>query len=140
MYLATGPVSHLMTRSMYIMLNSQDYWCQHLTISTEAREELQFWLNQIDNINGQGIWHSPSAMRVVYSDASDSGYGGFTVEQEYHVAHGRWSKEETTQSSTWRELRAVRMVLESLVPKLRNERIKWLSDNQNVVRILGVDW
>ena len=36
----------------------------------------------------------------------------------------------------WRELRAVCMVLESLSPKLKNERIRWFSENQNVVRIL----
>ena len=32
----------------------------------------------------------------------------------------------------------MRMVLESLLPKLKNERIRWFSDNQNVVRILEV--
>ena len=30
------------------------------------------------------------------------------------------------------------MVLESLIPKLKNERIRWFSDNQNVVRILDI--
>ena len=30
------------------------------------------------------------------------------------------------------------MVLESLISKLRNHRIRWFSDNQNVVRILEV--
>lgn len=58
------------------------------------------------------------------------------VEHGCHVAQGSWLEDEASQSSTWRELIAIRMVLESLVPKLRNERIKWLSDNQNVVRIL----
>ena len=116
----------------------QEYWSQSLALTPEVKEELQFWINQIDHINGKEIWHSPSALRVVYSDASDMGYGGFTVEHSCHVAHGSWSEEETTQSSTWRELRAVRMVLESLVPKLKNERVRWFSDNQNVVRILDV--
>ena len=30
------------------------------------------------------------------------------------------------------------MVLESLIPKLKNERIRWFSDNQNVVRIMEI--
>ena len=42
----------------------------------------------------------------------------------------------TKCSSTWRELRAVRMVLESFQVKLSNERIRWFTDNQNVVRIV----
>ena len=136
MSLALGPVSRLMTRSMYALLNTKEHWRQSLTITPEVKEELQFWINQIDHINGKEIWHSPSAVRVVYSGASATGYGGFTVEHGCHVAHGAWSEVEMTQSSTWRELKAVRMVLESLLPKLKNKRVRWFSDNQNVVRIL----
>ena len=54
-----------------------------------------------------------------------------------HIAHGRWSEEEAGRSSTWREIRAVRMVLKSMIQLLKNECIKWFSDNQNV-RILQV--
>ena len=136
MSLALGPVSRLMTRSMYALLNTKEHRRQSLTITPEVKEELQFWINQVDHINGKEIWHSPSAVRVVYSDASATGYGGFTVEHGCHVAHGAWSEVEMTQSSTWRELKAVRMVLESLLPKLKNERVRWFSDNQNVVWIL----
>ena len=45
---------------------------------------------------------------MVYTDASDSGYAGFTVEHGCHIAHGQWLPEEASRSSTWRELRAVR--------------------------------
>ena len=136
MSLAIGPISQLMTRNMYAMLNKRDYWCQVLAMTEEAREEVNFWVGQIDCINGREIWHSPSAIRVVYSDASNTGYGGYMVEHGCHIAHGRWFEEEAGRSSTWREIRAVRLVLESLIPMLKNERIQWFSDNQNVVRIL----
>ena len=136
MALGLGPVSRLMTRSLYALLNSRHYWCEPLTIPHEARQELLFWLDNLNTLNGQGIWHSPSALRVVYSDASDTGYGGYTVEHGHHMAQGLWTQDEATRSSTWRELRAVRMVLESLMEKLRNQRVRWFSDNQNVVRIL----
>ena len=74
----------------------------------------------------------------MYSDASDTGYGGYTVEHGVHVAQGIWSPEEARQSSTWRELVAVSRVLDSMAFKLCNMRVKWFSDNQNVVRILQV--
>ena len=138
MSLAVGPVSRLMTRSMYALLSARRHWNQLLDVTPEARAELEFWCNQIDHVNGQEIWHSPSAVRLVYSDASDTGYGGFTVQHGCHIAQGTWSAEEMAQSSTWRELTAVRRVLESLIPKLKNQRIRWFSDNQNVVRILEV--
>ena len=40
------------------------------------------------------------------------------------------------QSSTWRELRAVLNVLQSLAAQLQAERVRWFTDNQNVVRIV----
>ena len=39
-------------------------------------------------------------MRVVYSDASGTGFGGYTVEHGPQVAHGQWSDWEARQSST----------------------------------------
>lgn len=40
------------------------------------------------------------------------------------------------QSSTWRELIAVEQVLQSFAGKLAGHRVKWFTDNQNVVRIV----
>ena len=63
-------------------------------------------------------------MRVVFSDASNTGYGGFTVEHGYHIAHGQWTEKESTRCSTWRELAAVVRVLKALSTKLTNSRVK----------------
>ena len=98
MSLAVGSIARLMTRSMYAVLNSRHYWCQSLHVTPEARQEIQFWLDNIYNVNGQGLWHSPSAIRVV--DASATGLRGFTVEHGCHIAHGLFSEEEAAQSST----------------------------------------
>ena len=43
---------------------------------------------------------------------------------------------QAVQSSAWRELRAVKRVLESFVHNLQNERVCWSTNNQNVVRIV----
>ena len=64
------------------------------------------------------------------------GYAGYTVEHGPTIVHGQWSSWETEQSSTWRKLRAVGQVLQSLTQKLSGERIHWFTDNQNVVSIL----
>ena len=71
---------------------------------------LKFWVYCLRKYNSsQPIWHSPSAVRVVY--ASDTCYG---VEHGVHVAQRIWSPEEVRQSSTWRELVAVSSVLDSM--------------------------
>ena len=136
MSLALGPIARFMTRGLYAALSKRQSWCQWIEVTPEALLELKFWLYNLEMYNGQNIWHSPAAYRLVYSDASDTGYGGYIVEHGPQIAHGQWSSEEAVQSSTWRELCGVLKVLESLAPKLKNERLKWFSDNQNVVRIL----
>ena len=73
---------------------------------------------------------------MVYSDASGTGYAGYTVEHGSAIVHGQWSSWEVEQSSTWWELRAVGQVLQSFAQKLSGERIHWFTDNQNVVSIL----
>lgn len=133
---ALGPVTRLMIRSLYAVPNARRSWCQSMVLSPEAKDELLFWQKQIGNFNGQSIWPSPSAVRVVYSDASSTGYGGYYMEHGSYIANGQWTEQEAQQSSTWHELRAVRQVLESFAKQLRNQRVRWFTDNQNVVRIV----
>ena len=138
MGLAIGPVSRFMTQSLYAVLESRHTWCEQLVMSLETQNEIAFWEENLTEYKSQPIWHSPSAVRVVYSDASGGGYGGYVVEHGHCVVHGQWTAEEASKSSTWRELTAVLRVLEAVSEKLRNTRVRWFSDNQNVVRILYV--
>ena len=75
-------------------------------------------------------------MQVIYSDASDRDFGRYMVEHDPQIAHGQWSTWKAQQSSTWRELKALSIVLQSFVSSLSNEQIRWSTDNNNVVRIL----
>ena len=76
---------------------------------------------------------------MAYSDASDTGYGGYIVELGPQVAaQGVWSADLAKESSTMREILAVRKVLQPFAPKLAGLCVKWYTDNQNVARIIGV--
>ena len=133
MSLALGPLTRMMTRGLYAVLNATSSWCHQVLLTSDALGELTFWLGNIYGFNGQNIWPKPSAVRVVYSDAR---YGGYYVEHGGHITTGKWSEDEVHQSSTWRELRAVHLVLDTLGPKLKNHRVRWFTDNQNVARIV----
>ena len=139
MGLAFGPISRFMTRSLYAVLESRCAWCEMLTLSAEAREELNFWSSSLEEYNSQPIWHTPSAVRVVYTDASDTGYEGYVVEHADCVSYGQWTCQEARHSSTWRELAVVWLVLQAVAEKLLNYRVRWFTDNQNVVHILQVE-
>ena len=58
------------------------------------------------------------------------------VELGSDVAHGQWSELQMAQSTTWRELKAVDLVLKSFASKLADHAVKWFSDSRNVVRIV----
>ena len=62
-------------------------------------------------------------MRVVYSDASETGYGGYVVEHGACVSYGQWTEREADQSSTWRELAAVLQMLMGVAIKLANNHV-----------------
>ncbi len=136
--IAIGPIARLRTRALYGVILTRHTWSSVVTLSDEALEELKFWLANLEFFNGQPLWRSPSAVWLVYSDASDTGYGGYLVEHGAHVAQGMWTPDESKLSSTWRELQAVALVLESIAPKLAHTNIRWFTDNQNVVRIISV--
>ena len=96
---------------MYRMINQRRFWNEKLELTTEAKNELEFWLGNLRALNGRPCRWSPSATRVVYSDASDSGYGGYTVELGPLVSYGQCTEEEAQHSSTWRERKAVDRIL-----------------------------
>ena len=137
MTLAIGPVSRLRTRALYSVLNMRKSWADKLHLSREAQEELQVWLESVGIFNRNPIWFSSGATRLVYSDASGSGYGGYVVELSNDVAQGQWSREEAALSSTWRELKAVYLVLLSFAQRLAGHSLKWFTDNQGVVSIIA---
>ena len=118
MSLAMGPITRLRTRALYAALNNRSSWADKCHLPAEAREELEFWKTNVQLLNGKPIWFSPGTTRIVYSDASSSGYGGYVVELGNEIVHGQWSVEEVKHSSTWRELKAVYLILQSFARRL----------------------
>ncbi|VDI60152.1 Hypothetical predicted protein [Mytilus galloprovincialis] len=95
---------------------------------------------EIPNKKFQGLKLCISAL---LEDASEYAGAGFTV-GDNHIVHFMWDKEDRIKSSTWRELKAVKNILESLQLMLCGKLVKLYTDNQNVVKIVqkgtsGVD-
>jgi len=86
MSLSLDPVTRLMMQSLYATLNKKLSWCQRLEV---ALVEIEFWLERLEEFNVQDVWPKPWAVRVVYSDASATGYGGYTVEHGNIIANGQ---------------------------------------------------
>ena len=89
MSLGIGPISHSMTRAMHALIESIVSWCDMLTLTDDVKYEMEFLLMGLRSFDTQPIWHSPSAVCMVYFDASDTGYGGYIVEHGPYVALGQ---------------------------------------------------
>ena len=61
----------------------------------------------------------------------------FIVDCNHGISHGMWSEDEMGKSSTWRELVAVKRVLVSLNHEIKEKRVKWFTDNKNIVGIVS---
>lgn len=136
MSLVVGNVTQLMTKCLSINVTEANSWDSLIRLSGKSVEQLTFWIENLKNVNGREMKFDPSCTRVVYSDASDIGYGGYCVEMGREFASGQWRHDEAEKSSTWRELVAVLRVLISIKNELKDKRIKWFTDNQNVVSIV----
>ena len=102
----------LMSRAMYAQISAQNSWFSNFYLEDSVVEELVFWQSNLDHLNGRRIWFKSSAVRVAYSDASDTGYGGYIVELGPQVAaQGVWSADLAKESFTMLEILAVGNVL-----------------------------
>ena len=90
-----------------------------------------FWRNRLTGEAAVGtcfsIW--PSAVKaevITYSDASNCAWGGhLSVDCQDVVAHGNWLAGEQghKRSSTWRKLRAVRLVPQATMRNLQGKSV-----------------
>ncbi|XP_076079152.1 uncharacterized protein LOC143049377 [Mytilus galloprovincialis] len=131
-----GNVAYIMTKYLSIDVMSACSWKSYIELSVQSKEQLIFWKKNIKCINFKHFVSDFSCHTIVYSDASGTGYGGFTVENPKNIAHGMWHENDVHHSSTWKELTAVKCVFHSLIDFMRDKRIKWFTDNQNVVSIV----
>ena len=114
MYLAIGPLVRFFTRNIYREITWATSWYQRLRITQDTKDDLHFWIKNIDHINGCSFKHRPATTQMVFTDASEDGYGGFTVHKlQKLICAGKFDRYAREQSSTFRELLAVKLVLQS---------------------------
>ena len=71
----------LLTRQLYKEIESQPSWHSPFQLPKEAADELNFWLENITERNGFTFKPRPTTTKVVFTDASSTGYGGFIAQR-----------------------------------------------------------
>ncbi len=133
---AVGNVVHLMTRGLSRQIALGGSWDGQSQMDLEVRREIQFWFDNISNLNGKDISENYDVKNVIFSDASEKAFAGYIVNMQGYEAHGNWSAQEAVMSSTWRELKAVQLVMESFCDNIKASTIQWCTDCKNVVNII----
>ena len=96
---------------------------KHCWEPTQVRESLGFILN-LDFL--------------IDSDVSDPGRSGYCVNVAGTNVAGSWSEAQSRESSTWRKLRGMRLVLMSIGEELVGKTVRHSTDKMKVERVLKV--
>lgn len=77
---AIGPKVYQFTRRMYFAIETRERWGSILPFNAKLTASLQYWLSNVRTLNGRSMFTQPQQFdTMVYSDASDQGYGGYAI-------------------------------------------------------------
>ena len=82
--LAVGPISCLLTWQMYFATETRSAWDNSIHVSSSPLLELKFWYCNIDCFNGYSTRPPLATHIVVFSDAGDIAFGGFSACSRRH--------------------------------------------------------
>ena len=136
--LAVGPISRLFTRQMYLAIESRSGWDHTFRFPAALLEELKLWYWNIGSFNGYSLRPPPDTSTIIFSDASDVAFDGFSASLDCLAATDMFTFDDLGQSSTFHELKAIYDVLLSFAGQLTQQRVKVFTDIQRASRIVSV--
>jgi hypothetical protein len=90
-----GNVTNIMTKYLSIDILDKQSLNSAICLSKESLDQIAFWKRNLRSANLKEFTFDLSCHTIVYSDASNTGYGGYMVENPNDIAHGMWSNNES---------------------------------------------
>eukprot|EP00873_Tetraselmis_striata_P019837 jgi/Tetstr1/440101/TSEL_028459.t1 len=131
LYLAI-PAARFYLRELHDVVGSK--WGGRVRMTHQLRRDLQWWTAVPAHANGRPIHRS---VETAYTHCDSSGYGWGAVLNGRLDARGFWGVADERQHITWKELKAVRLAVESFVPHLAGRRVLLHEDNLAVCNVLA---
>ena len=75
-------------------------WSSFISLSDGSIDQLKFWQDHLGKLNFRDISESHKCSKIVYSDASSTGYADYEINTVNGISHVEWSDEESAKSST----------------------------------------
>ena len=107
-------------------------WDASVVITMAARRDLTWWTENLKSHNGTP-WVQPEATMVIETDASKTGWGATSMNQE---AQDFWNPEEAKMSINTLETLAIQRGLQALV-KVTNITVQVKTDNTTALAYIG---
>ena len=128
-----GPLfyRHLEENKQVGLTASQGNYEGFTTLTCEAREELQWWLQHLPTAHSPIILASPTV--EIFTDASDDGWGVHFDDVE---TGGGWSSAEVALHINVKEILAVYFGLQSMANDVQNVNMRLFIDNTSIVSII----
>lgn len=133
----TGNLARIMSRHCQMSIACAQEWDTPFKIDQYCIHELKFWNRNIKLVNSRSFLESVTTNKSIYSDASSTACGAF-IEGTNEVAHRMFTKAEQETSSTFRELLAIQLAVQSFEPILTGGNVKLFTDSQMAVKITQV--
>jgi ribonuclease HI len=137
------PIVGSMTREIYktIAKSTQRSWNmeKQVNLNEECMDELIFWRDNLHELNEKGspIRH-PATSTVIETDASDTGWGASIVKgSDSSQIAGQLSELDAIQSSTYREILAIKMAITHVANDSKAQTLKIRTDNQAAEKIIN---
>ena len=139
LHLAFGDVVYLKAKFIQIELGKCKTWHQYVQITKEMKTEMLFWINYLHTGNGSQITDVVASASVTFFDASGFACTAIITpspDRNPITVNRLFTKEESLNSSTYRELLAVFMGLHEPKELLRDQSIRWFTDSKCVVSVV----
>ena len=141
MIISMGPVignlTRIMTRHCQMSVACSSSWDSLFDLDRYCVLELEFWQSNIKFVNCRSFTPRLPCNRAFFSDASETACAAHSVDGDL-IAHRMFTELERAESSTYRELVAIKFALESFESILQQSRVKWFTDSQVAAKIIQV--
>jgi hypothetical protein len=119
--LAIAPARFFL-RELHSVVSKRQGWGGRVRMTHQLRRDLEWRRTVPDHHKGRSIY---KPIETTYFHADSSGYGWGAVLHDNHAyqARGFWYDDNRHQHLTWKDLRAVRLVIESFLPQLRGRNV-----------------
>jgi len=130
------PVGRIFLRRMIDLSNTMSHLHQHISLTTEAYLDLQWWLEFFPSESGTSLmlntrW-TPSPALNIYTDASGVHEWGAYWDGRWIQPH--WSQSQSNMDITWMELFMIVLAVHTWGSSWSCQKILIHCDNQDMVK------